>query len=101
MIENTSEAQNFPGGHLLIMIYILLVLSHMFGYLRSKNYWADCEKVWIFLNVIFMSVRISSFNAIHSVIKTLFHKGPLPNYGACQNWCILSLYIFQRNLAHL
>jgi hypothetical protein len=22
----------------------------------SKNYWADCEKVWFFLNLIFMSV---------------------------------------------
>jgi hypothetical protein len=25
-----------------------------------------------------MSVRILSFNAIHSVIKKMFHKGPLP-----------------------
>jgi hypothetical protein len=27
-----------------------------------------------------MSVRILSFNAIHSVIKNMFHKRPLPNY---------------------
>jgi hypothetical protein len=31
----------------------------MFG-TWSKNYWADCEKVWFFLNLIFMSVRILS-----------------------------------------
>jgi hypothetical protein len=37
----------------------------------AKNYWADCEKVWFFLNLIFMSVRILSFNAIHSVIKKI------------------------------
>jgi hypothetical protein len=41
----------------------------------SKNYWADCEKVWFFLNQIVMSVRMLSFNAIQSVIKTMFHKG--------------------------
>jgi hypothetical protein len=82
---------------------ILLVLSHMFGYL-VENYWADCEKVCFFFNLIFMSVSILSFNAIHSVIKKLFHRhdrGPLPIYGACQKWCILFLDIFQRNLAHL
>jgi hypothetical protein len=28
-------------------------------------------------NLNFMSVRILSFNAIHSVIKTMFHKGPV------------------------
>jgi hypothetical protein len=31
----------------------------------------------VFLNLIFKSVRI--FNAIHSVIKKILHKGPLPN----------------------
>jgi hypothetical protein len=35
----------------------------------SKNYWADGEKVWIFLNQIFSAVRILSFNVIHSVIN--------------------------------
>jgi hypothetical protein len=49
-----------------------------------------------------MSVRIFSLNAIHSVIKTMFHKGPVAVNGACQKWHILSwVYIFQRNLAHL
>jgi hypothetical protein len=66
----------------------------------SKNYWADCEKVWFFLNLISMSVRILSFNAIHSVIKNMFHKGPVAASGACQKWHILFLDIFQRNLAH-
>jgi hypothetical protein len=47
---------------------------HTFGYLEEKNYWGDCEKVWFFLYLIFMSVRILSFNAIHSVIKKMFHK---------------------------
>jgi hypothetical protein len=31
-----------------------------------------------------MSVRILSFNAIHSVIKKMFHKGPVAANGACQ-----------------
>jgi hypothetical protein len=66
-----------------------------------KNYWADCEKVCFFLNVIFMSVRILSFNAIYSVIKKMFHKGPVAaNGGAGQKWHILFWDIFQRNLAH-
>jgi hypothetical protein len=52
----------------------------------SKNYWADVEKVWFFLNLIFMSVRILSFNAIHLVIKKMFHKGPVAANGACQKW---------------
>jgi hypothetical protein len=50
---------------------LFLVLSHMFGYTWNKNYWADCEKVRFFFNLIFMSVRILSFNAIHSVIKKI------------------------------
>jgi hypothetical protein len=60
----------------------------------SKNYWADCEKVWFILNVFFMSVRILSFNAIHSVINK---DGPVAANGACQKWHILFLDIFQRN----
>jgi hypothetical protein len=48
-----------------------------------------------------MSVRILSFNAIHSVIKKMFHKGSVAVNGACQKWHILFLDIFQRNLAHL
>jgi hypothetical protein len=48
-----------------------------------------------------MSVRILSFNAIHSVIKKMFHNGPVAANGACQKWHILFLDIFQRNLAHL
>jgi hypothetical protein len=31
-----------------------------------------------------MSVRILGFNAIHSVIKKMFHKGPVAANGACQ-----------------
>jgi hypothetical protein len=62
----------------------------------SKNYWADCEKVLFFLNLIFMSERILSFKAIHSAIKKMFHKGPVVT-----KWNILFLDIFQRNLAHL
>jgi hypothetical protein len=54
-----------------------------------------------FLNLIFMSVRILSFNAIDKVIKKMFHKGPVAANGACQKWHILFLDIFQRNLAHL
>jgi hypothetical protein len=65
----------------------------------AKNYWADCEKVCFFLNLIFMSVIILSFNAIHSVIKK-FHKGLVAANGACQKWHILFWGIFQRNLAH-
>jgi hypothetical protein len=67
----------------------------------SKNYWADCEKVWFFLNPIFMSVRILSFNAIHSVIKKMFHKGPVAANGACQKRHILFFDIFKPNLAHV
>jgi hypothetical protein len=52
----------------------------------SKNYWADCEKCCFFLKLVFMSVRIFSFNAIHSVIKKVFHKGPVAANGACQKW---------------
>jgi hypothetical protein len=47
-----------------------------------------------------MSGRILSFSAIHSVIKKIFHKGPVAANGACQKWHILFLDIFQRNLAH-
>jgi hypothetical protein len=36
-----------------------------------------------------MSVRILSFNAIHSVIKKMFHKGSVAANGACQKWHIL------------
>jgi hypothetical protein len=46
----------------------------------SKNYWADSNKVWFFFNLIFMFVRILSFNVIHSVmsvIKKMFLKGPV------------------------
>jgi hypothetical protein len=64
----------------------------------SKNYWADGEKVWFFINLIFMSVRILSFNAIHSVIKKMFHKGPVAASAACQEWHILFLDIFSTKL---
>jgi hypothetical protein len=67
----------------------------------SKNYWADYEKVWFFLNQIFMSVRILSLNAIHSVLKKMFHKGPVAAMGAVRNGIFYFLDIFQRSLAHL
>jgi hypothetical protein len=60
------------------------------------------KKFGFFLNLIFMPERILSFNAIHSVIKKMFHKDPVaanPN-GACQKWHILFLDIFQQNLTH-
>jgi hypothetical protein len=47
-----------------------------------------------------MSMRILSFNAIHSVIKKMFHKGLVAANGVCQKWQILFLDIFQRILAH-
>jgi TRAP-type mannitol/chloroaromatic compound transport system permease small subunit len=43
---------------------------------RRKNI-QSIVKVWYFLNLIFMSVRILSFDAIHSVIKKMLHKGPV------------------------
>jgi hypothetical protein len=42
-----------------------------------------------------MSVRILSFNAIHSVIKKMFQKRQVAANGACQKWHILFLDIFQ------
>jgi hypothetical protein len=47
-----------------------------------------------------MSVRILGFNVIRTVIKKMFHKGPVAANGACQKWHILFLDIFQRNLTH-
>jgi hypothetical protein len=47
-----------------------------------------------------MSEIILSFNAIHSVIKTMFHKGPVAAMGPVRNG-ILFFDIFQRNFAHL
>jgi hypothetical protein len=44
---------------------------------------------WIEYSVALMSVRILSFNAIHSVIKKMFHKGPVAAAKvACQKWHI-------------
>jgi hypothetical protein len=39
--------------------------------------WVPGAKRFFFLNLIFMSVRILSLNAIHSVIKKMFHEGPV------------------------
>jgi hypothetical protein len=41
-----------------------------------------------------MSVRILSFNTIHSVIKKMFHKDPVAANEACHEWHILFLDIF-------
>jgi hypothetical protein len=57
----------------------------------SKNYWADCEQVWFFLNLIFSAVRILSFNAIDSVIKKMFHKGPVAAMGPVRNGIFLNI----------
>jgi hypothetical protein len=54
---------------------IPLVLPHMFGCVEQKLL---CRSRKSF-SKIFMSVRIISFNAIHSVIKKTFHKGPVAN----------------------
>jgi hypothetical protein len=83
------------------LLSIFLVLFRTCLGTWSKTYWADREKVWFFLNLSFMSVRILSFNAIHPVIKKMFHIGPIATNGAWQKWCILFLDIFQRNLADL
>jgi hypothetical protein len=53
----------------------------------SNNYWADCEKVLFFLNLIFMSVRILSFKAVQ-----------LPPMG--QKWHIL-FWIFFNETSHM
>jgi hypothetical protein len=70
----------------------------MFGYLEQKLLRADCEKVLFFLNLIFMSVRIS-FNVIHSVIKKMFHKGPVAA-NAVRNG-IFYLWIFFNETWHM
>jgi hypothetical protein len=54
----------------------------------AKNTEPIVKKFVFFLNLILMSVRILSFNAIHSVIKTMFHKGPVAANGARQKWHI-------------
>jgi hypothetical protein len=41
-----------------------------------------------------MSERIISFNAIYSVIKKMFHKGPFTNHGACQKWRLYFIFLF-------
>jgi hypothetical protein len=53
------------------------------------------------LNQIFISVRILSFNAIHSVIKKMFHKCQVAANGACQKWHILhyKTFYFGKNCA--
>jgi hypothetical protein len=82
------------------IVHLFSSVAHVLG-TWSKNYWADCRIVWFFFNLIFMSVRILNFYAIHSVIKKMFHKGPLPIYGTCQKWRILFLDMFQQNLVYL
>jgi hypothetical protein len=86
-----------------VKIHIHVLLVHLFSSVAhvwvpgATTQWADCEKVSFFLNLIFMSVIILRFNAIHSVIKKMF---PFAADGAYQKWHILFLDIFQRNLAH-
>jgi hypothetical protein len=57
-------------------------------------------KVCFFLNVIFMSVIIFSFNAIHSVIKNMFHKVQLPPMGPVRKG-IFCFWIFFNETWHI
>jgi hypothetical protein len=74
---------------------IFLVLSYTFGYLEQKL----LGRLWKSLVFLKSNIYASdlSFNAIHSVIKKMFHKGLV----AANGWHILFFDIFQRNLAHL
>jgi hypothetical protein len=56
----------------------------------SKNYWADREKVWFFLNVIFMSVRILSFNAI----DPFSNKKDVSQRSRCRQWSLSEMAYF-------
>jgi hypothetical protein len=60
--------------------------SELFPNSESQSFQIDIISQWEFL----------SFNAIHSVIKKMFHKGPVATNGACQKWHILFLDIFQQ-----
>jgi hypothetical protein len=56
---------------------------------------------WLFLDLIFTSVRIlkfqcDPFNNLKDSSQVQF-----PYFGACKKWCILFLDIFQWNLTHL
>jgi hypothetical protein len=61
------------------------------------------KKFWFFLNVIFMSVRILNFNAIHSVIKK--DVSQRSSCRQCQwglsEMAYFILDIFKLNLAHV
>jgi hypothetical protein len=74
-----TDALNLPA-----IVHFFSSVAHRVP--GAKTTEADCEKVCFFLNAIFMSVRILNFNAIHTVIKKMFHKGPVAANanGACQ-----------------
>jgi hypothetical protein len=55
----------------------------------SKNYWADCEQVWFFLNLIFMSVKILSFNAI-----PFSNKKDVSQRSSCRQWGLSEMAYF-------
>jgi hypothetical protein len=47
----------------------------------SKNYWADREKVWFFLNLIFSAVRNFRFRQCFAEIKSVAVIQILDNIG--------------------
>jgi hypothetical protein len=63
MFRILNREKNFSFGD---YAPFFLVLSH----------WADREKVWFFLNLIFMSEIILCLNAIHSVIRQALLQVP-------------------------
>jgi hypothetical protein len=49
-----------------------------------------------------MSVKVLGFNAIHSVIKKVFHKGPFTNlWGLSKMVYFIFGYFSAKHLAHL
>jgi hypothetical protein len=77
----------------LPLLSIFLVLLSTFEYLEQKL----LGRLWKSLVFLKSNIYVSEN---HSVIKKMFHKGPVAANRACQKWHILFLDIFQRNLAH-
>jgi hypothetical protein len=69
---------------------------------RLAHVWVPGEKTTgrIVKKFGFMSVRILSFNAIHSVIKKMFHKGPVATMGPVRNG-IFYFWIFFNETLHI
>jgi hypothetical protein len=73
----------------LSIVHFFSSVAHVWV-LGAKTTGPIVKKFGFSLHLIFMSVRILSFNAIHSGIKKMFHKGPV---CANQKWHILFFYI--------